>query len=265
MGELCSLWNVDKTRTTPYHPQGNCIVERNNRSLGDSLRALLLRRGPTEWDLLLPQIMRAFRGTPHSATGETANYMMMGRELRLPDQLSEPVAVTGQAVQPYVLELASRLEETYEILRDRQMKIRVEDDEEPPSFGTGDLVLLVNKRRRRGENPKLQPKYVGPYTVTRCNPNRTYQVERQGQISVQNEERLKPYYACPEADGRAPATKEPSRRPNMRGATGRRERRLEELGEMLPAVEYTGRVTPDRPNSGNGISLPKLWWNNWRP
>ena len=246
MSELCRLWNVTKTRTTPYHPQGNGIVERNNRSLGDSLRALLLRRGPTEWDLLLPQIMRAFRATPHSATGETANFMMMGRELRLPDQLSEPVATDNQAIQPYVLELAGRLEETHEILRERQMKVRVEDEEEPPLFEVGDLVLLVNKRRRRGENPKLQPKYVGPYTVTKRHSNNTYQVERQGQVSVQNEERLKPYIACPEADGRAPATREPARRPNMRGATGNRKSREEPI-VLLPTLEFHAREPAFQP------------------
>ena len=62
--ELCQMWNVHKSHTTPYHPQANGIVERNNRGLGDSLRTLLLNRGQEEWDLLLPQLMRAFRGTP---------------------------------------------------------------------------------------------------------------------------------------------------------------------------------------------------------
>ena len=71
----------------PYHAQANGVVERNNRGLGDALRALLLDRDQKDWDLLLPQIMRAFRGTPHTATGETANYMMLGREARLLDQL----------------------------------------------------------------------------------------------------------------------------------------------------------------------------------
>ena len=37
------------------------MVERNNRVLGDSLRDELLRRGKDEWDLLLPQLMKAYR------------------------------------------------------------------------------------------------------------------------------------------------------------------------------------------------------------
>ena len=89
MTELCQLWGVDKTRTTPFHPQANGMVERNNKGLGDSLRAMLLGKGQEEWDVLLPQLLRAYRGTPHTTTGETANMMMLGRKLRLPDQLQQ--------------------------------------------------------------------------------------------------------------------------------------------------------------------------------
>ena len=64
LSELCRLWGVDKTRTTPYHPQANGVVERNNRPLGDSLRTLLLGHNQTDWDALLPQLMRAYRGIP---------------------------------------------------------------------------------------------------------------------------------------------------------------------------------------------------------
>ena len=89
MQELCDFWGVEKTHTTPYHPQSNGVVERGNRTLGDALRCLLLEKGhgQSNWDLMLPQILRTFRATPN-ATGESANYIMFGRELKLPDQLT---------------------------------------------------------------------------------------------------------------------------------------------------------------------------------
>lgn len=83
----CRLWGTTLTHTTPYHPQTNGVVKRGNRALGDSLRALLLDQNPTDWDKVLQQIMRTFRGMLHSKTRETANFFMMGREARLPDTL----------------------------------------------------------------------------------------------------------------------------------------------------------------------------------
>ncbi|XP_067947422.1 uncharacterized protein [Watersipora subatra] len=62
--ELSLLWKVSKTRTTSFHPQANGIVERSDRDLGDSLKVLLLKQSQEEWDELLPQLMRAYRGTP---------------------------------------------------------------------------------------------------------------------------------------------------------------------------------------------------------
>ena len=61
MTELCQLWGVDKTRTTPYHPKANGMVERNNKGLGHSLRAMLLGRGQDEWDVLRQQPLRTYR------------------------------------------------------------------------------------------------------------------------------------------------------------------------------------------------------------
>jgi len=48
MSDLCRLWGVNQSMTTLYHPQGNGVVERNNRMLGDALWSLLLERSQKE-------------------------------------------------------------------------------------------------------------------------------------------------------------------------------------------------------------------------
>jgi len=54
-------------------------VEQNNRMLDDSLRSLLIGESQDQLDWVLPQIMRAYRSTPHSSTLETPNFLMLGK------------------------------------------------------------------------------------------------------------------------------------------------------------------------------------------
>ena len=84
----------------------------------------------------------------------------------------------------YCQELLDRLEVAHAALREQQRVIRQEDQEEPLLFSPGDMVWLENRRRRKGENPKLQAKFQGPYTVIRSWSNHTYQIERSGQTSI---------------------------------------------------------------------------------
>ena len=251
LSELCEKWGIKKTHTTPYHPQANGVVERNNRSLGDSLRTLLLNKGVDEWDRVLPQIMRAFRGTPHSATGETANLMMLGRELRLPDQLQfQQLHPNSLTRQEYMEESQKCLSSIHQHLRELQENVRQEDSEEPLNIVVGDMVLLENKRRRKGDSAKLQPKFLGPYTIIQAFKNHTYTIERQGQQSVQNECRLKIYTPGYHQPGMAPGSRERSRRPNMKGATGREGPRttrpslLQELDKLIPLLQNRSPEVP---------------------
>ena len=201
---MSDLWGVNQSRTTPYHPQGNGVVECNNRMLGDALQSLLLGRGQEEWDTILPQVMRAYCSTPHTSTGETANILMLGRETWDLDHLTYHVPEQNNSVHEYVNELVEWMRAAYEMLREKQWQVRREDSEEPPLYQARDWVWMVNHRRRCGQAAKLQPKFVGPYVVVEAMPNRTYKIERSGQVSIQNEARLKPYWASPDTVGEAP-------------------------------------------------------------
>jgi len=206
LGDLCRLWGVNKSRTTPYHPQGNGVVERNNRVLGDSLRSLVLGRGQEEWDVVPSQVMRAYRSTPHTSTGETPNLLMLmlGREARVPDHLNYHIPEQSYSIHEYASRLVEQMQVTHGILREKQWQVQQEDSSEPPLYQVGDWVWMVNYHRRRGQAAKLQPKFVGPYEVVEVMPNHTYKLEQSGQVSVQNEARLKLHWASPGAAGEAP-------------------------------------------------------------
>jgi len=204
MSDLCCLWGVNQSRTTPYHPEENGVVERNNRMLGDALRSLLFGRSQEEWDTVLPQVMRACRSTSHTSTGETPNLLMLGRETRVPDHLTYHVPEQDYSVHAYASELVEWMKVAHEILQEKQWQVRKEDSEEPPLYQVGDWVWMINYRRPRGQAAKLQPKFVGPYTVVEVMLNHTYKLERSGQVTIQNETCLKLYWASPDATGEAP-------------------------------------------------------------
>jgi len=102
MGDLCRIGGVNQSRTTPYHSQGNGVLEQNNRMLGDALKSLLLGRSQEKWDVVLPQIMRAYRITLHSAMQETPNFLMLGWETLVPEHLTYHVPVPESPVHEYV-------------------------------------------------------------------------------------------------------------------------------------------------------------------
>jgi len=162
---------------------------------------------------MLPQIMRAYRSTPHSSTQETPNLLMLGRETRVPERLTYHVPAPEFPVHEYVGKLVECKRKAHDALREKQWAVRTEDSEEPPLYREGDWVWMISYRRRRGQSAKLQPKLVGPYCIVEVLANHTYRVERSGQISVQNEQRLKPYCGSPEASGQAPPLLEPARQP----------------------------------------------------
>jgi len=120
---------VNQSRTTPYHPQENGGIERNNKMLGDALRSLLLGRGQEKWDVVLPQIMRAYHSTSHSTTQETPNFLMLGRETRVPVHLTYHVPAPESPVHEYVGKVIEIMGKAHDALRAQQWQIRTEDSE----------------------------------------------------------------------------------------------------------------------------------------
>ena len=81
--ELCKLLGINKSRTTPYHPQSDGMVERYYQTV-QTMLAMYVDEDRSDWDDHLPYVMMAYRASTHETTKCTPNKVVFGREISLP-------------------------------------------------------------------------------------------------------------------------------------------------------------------------------------
>ena len=80
--KLCDIAGIKKTRTTPYHPMGNGMVERFNKTLINML-GTLQEHQKADWKAHVSTLTHAYNAAIHDSTGFSPYYLMFGRHPRL--------------------------------------------------------------------------------------------------------------------------------------------------------------------------------------
>ena len=112
---LCKLYNVSKSNTTPYYPAGNGMCERFNRTL-HNLLCTLEPEQKANWPEHLQTVVAYYNATSHSSTGYSPYYFMFGRHCRLPvDYL---LGTLPETAEDWVTNHARRLELAREKVQD---------------------------------------------------------------------------------------------------------------------------------------------------
>lgn len=110
--QLCKLYDIQKSKTTPYHPTGNAQCERFNRTLHNLLRTLEPAK-KRRWPEYLPELCYSYNVTPHATTGFPPYYLLFGIEPRLPvDNFLNLGPGEGKSVDEWVQDHAKRIQET---------------------------------------------------------------------------------------------------------------------------------------------------------
>lgn len=169
---LCNILNIQKTRTTSYHPEGNGLVERTNRTVKGILRAYLDESQSTEWDQHLPKCLLAYRASVHATTGFTPAKLLFGSELRLPSELTVPILPIKKTRYPqHVVQLHDRMTEAYRLVKEHSETASLHQKENydkrvhGPAYHIGDTVWLRNHHHPSNLATSLQVKWNGPYEI----------------------------------------------------------------------------------------------------
>lgn len=151
--KLLTMAGVDKSHTTPYHPMGNGIAERFNRTLGSMIRTLP-PKAKSKWPQMLQQLTFCYNCTEHETTGFAPFFLMFGRVPRLPiDVLFQNVLLNEDVVdyKDFVSKLRKDLQEAAHIARIHTLK---EQEQHGRLYNrkvkgcpltVGDRVLVVNR------------------------------------------------------------------------------------------------------------------------
>ncbi|PNF14186.1 hypothetical protein B7P43_G12977 [Cryptotermes secundus] len=75
--EVLQRLGVSKTRTTPFHPQSDGMVERYAKTIEEHLRKVVASH-QRDWDEMLPLFLLAYRASTHDTTGLTPASLVFG-------------------------------------------------------------------------------------------------------------------------------------------------------------------------------------------
>ncbi len=118
--QLCDEHGIQKSRTTPYHPEGDGATERMNRTLLNMLRTLDDVQ-KQDWKSHLNKVLHAYNTTPHSSTGFSPYFLMFGRKPILP---IDALLGTSQPPENHMEEMDRRVQEAQDAAYARNEKAR---------------------------------------------------------------------------------------------------------------------------------------------
>lgn len=202
--QICNLLGIQKTRTTPLHPQSDGMVERGNRTINHMLSAFV-SENQKDWDEHIYLLMLAYRSSVHETTKVTPNEMMFGRQVTLPIELVFGSPTTNidlpDCSEEYAFQLQNRIEKIHQFARENlqlssdNMKRRYDKQSNILQLEHGDLVWLFNPKRSKGLCPKLQSKWEGPYSIIQKLNDVIFKIQKNknSKPKIVHHDRLKPY------------------------------------------------------------------------
>ena len=194
---------INKTRTTSFHPQSNAVIERMNRTLLNMLSKCIDQK-QSDWSTLLPFVLMAYRSSVHESTGFISYFLVFGHEMSLPLDLmyQPPEQSESSSLKKQVLERQEAIRKAFELVRRNTTAQQLRRSAlynrkvHGPVYREGDWVLLHYPVTPPDCSPKLSSHWRGPYRIIKCRNDVNYKIEESGigKHLIVHYDRLKRYH-----------------------------------------------------------------------
>ena len=183
--EMCSILEIDKTRTTPLQSQSDGMVEQFNRTLNAMLFKFVDEK-QKYWDLYVPLLMMAYHSSVLESIGFTPNEMILGCEALLPLNLVIGQAErSGNSMTEYGAKLSKQMDWIHQFARqhlklssDRQKRNYDHRPINQHQYHRGDVVWLYSSQKKKGICSKLMRHFDGPYLVMKRMSDIPYRIQK---------------------------------------------------------------------------------------
>ncbi|XP_028853388.1 LOW QUALITY PROTEIN: uncharacterized protein LOC114800338 [Denticeps clupeoides] len=178
--ELTSMMGIKKSRTTPYHPQGDPQPERFNRTLLSMLGTLSADK-KQKWSQHLGHVVHAYNSTRNDATGFSPYRLMFGREARLPVDICFGTSPDNHDMvthSQYVNKLRMSLQEAFQLAtavanKTHQRNKRFNRKQELEQQKQNRSMVVKNHMKFWIKKCKMDLKWI--HLVWKCLKNWTFQ------------------------------------------------------------------------------------------
>ena len=172
MNQLYELLDIQRMRTSAYHPQCDGETERFNRTL-EQMLACYVADSQKDWDKYLPKLAFAYNTAVHHTTGVTPFEVIYGRKPKLPVDLLFPAPDLDLNLDllSYASKVRADLLRCYETVAQNadvkvsRFKFYADRNVRPFGYALGDRVYLLKQANKKGVSKKLSHKWKGPFTV----------------------------------------------------------------------------------------------------
>ena len=168
--QVNKLLQVDHRLTSPYHPQTNGQVEVYNRSIANMLSHVVAEHH-RDWDKYVSFCQLAHNSSRHTIINASPSMLLMGREVRLPFDLTKPQVQEEVEEGTFAASLHDKMRKVWSLARQYISKGKIKQKKyydrhtNPTKLKVGDAVLYYNRRGYRNRTSKLIKRWTGIYII----------------------------------------------------------------------------------------------------